>query len=652
MNLSFCSRRFIKITFLLCLCLLLGIAIVTSFSILKNQVSSSPLNTNKTFVKKEIASTIHQFDLGVADINGDDWLDIFTTNHSARQLLLINQERREFTDRLTELGLSQNYEIPGAEPANMEPDLDRSGIYIYWKNGMLIVRTIGIDSIKGKIELPELGIITESKSFNIKIRNILPAEKEKQLPIYRRKNQKVIEFASEGEGQNLLTINSRRFFFTAKFELDKELPLNKIYVGLERRNPDSHSFLLPMRDRHGMAWADYNQDGKLDTFIVRGGLGGRMMEIAPETRDELLVFNGFTFEEVTQKAEILKYGCPARQVSALDYNRDGLVDIYVVCGRGKPPGDDFQNYLYKQKKNGKFREVSKDIGLNLKGIGIATWIDIEGDGELDLFWSDRERREFWLYRNQQGNFAPELIGKYEGHVKQVTVADYDQEGDLDIFAASNGGNILLQNQNGNLEITDPTQFGLPSQSIQASWVDYNNDGLIDIHTLPDGLYEQDSTGHFRSINLLNANSSLAKNSQITWFDADNDGYRDLLLLTLDSTPKPLDKDIFIPKKGKVSLYQNQNATNKNHWLEIELSGAESGVTSFGSLVQVKTANRNQIEQVGQSEGSLRSQGHYRLYFGLGKQKEVNSIQVIWSDGTKQIISNPSSDQLLTIQYPI
>jgi hypothetical protein len=59
-------------------------------------------------------------------------------------------------------------------------------------------------------------------------------------------------------------------------------------------------------------------------------------------------------------------------------------------------------------------------------------------------------------------------------------------------------------------------------------------------------------------------------------------------------------------------------------------------------------NGKQIGLVGQSEGSRRSQGHYRLYFGLGEDAMVSSIRIHWPDGSVETIENPSVDTLLTI----
>ena len=72
-------------------------------------------------------------DIGVADVNADDVLDIFTTNHNYRQDLLVGDGKGAYRDVLSEWGLDQCREFPGLEIALDEPDLSSPGVYIYWK---------------------------------------------------------------------------------------------------------------------------------------------------------------------------------------------------------------------------------------------------------------------------------------------------------------------------------------------------------------------------------------------------------------------------------------------------------------------------------------------------------------------------------------
>ena len=143
------------------------------------------------------------------------------------------------------------------------------------------------------------------------------------------------------------------------------------------------------------------------------------------------------------------------------------------------------------------------------------------------------------------------------------------------------------------------------------------------------------------------------NAYASWFDFDNDGYRDLLLAT-EYIPslwnrvinKILGKDN--SKKWHLRLFHNQVGSG-HHWLEIDLAGSYINPQAIGAKVTVSSSGREQLQQVGSSEGSRLSQGHYRLYFGLGESKAVDSIQVIWPNGQVQDLSRVDADQLLTIE---
>lgn len=82
---------------------------------------------------------------------------------------------------------------------------------------------------------------------------------------------------------------------------------------------------------------------------------------------------------------------------------------------------------------------------------------------------------------------------------------------------------------------------------------------------------------------------------------------------------------------------------------IELSGKDGNRQAIGARVEVTTSDGVQLQQVGQSEGSRRSQGHYRLYFGLGKIKMIDSVRVFWPDGTLKELEALESDRLLTVK---
>ncbi len=618
----------------------------------------NPLKSDRWFTQQQlnvITYKLHDGDLGIVDVNNDNRLDIFTVNHSARQSLLVNDASEGFTDRLLQLNLAQKPEFPGMTFGYRQPPIEAPGLYIYFDKTDLVIQThdIGdIDSVTGQIlQLPKSKFPKIETKGNLKI---FTSEKDEKLNV---------EFVAQGDSQ--LIINFLYFYSSPSFELNKQLPLDRIYVGPKLIQPSSHKFKIPGgKDRHGMVWADYNGDEKLDVFIVRGAQAGTMKQDSPNNKDELMIQNNFVFKNRTAESGILKNICSARQAGSVDFDNDGQLDIYVACAREKP------NQLHWKKPGGRFVDVAAERGLDIPENGAFLWLDADNDGDMDLFWASHNK-EFWLYVNRSGHFEPQLVGQSRGRVSQLTVSDYDSDGDLDVFAASTKENALLSNVNGTYEIKNPQSVGLPAQAYAANWADYDNDGLMDLHVLPDGIYRQRSDRRFEAIHLLKSkdfNSKVFSDIFCIWFDADNDGSRDLLIAMEDRPfgwmPYKLiriverifsrDPEFYSAPKWKVNnkwkLMLYRNIGIKNHWLQVQLTGKEGNRQAIGARVEVATPDGVQLQQVGQAEGSKFSQGHYRLYFGLGQYESADSVKIFWPDGTLKEIENLKGDRLVEIKY--
>lgn len=171
--------------------LIIGILIVC----LHVDKAFTPLETEHYFTQQSLGKTYHLFDFGVADVNDDNWLDIYTVNHSARQSILVNDGSGKFTDQLLALGLSQNSDFPGVGPAAIEPSAIAPGLYIYWYKSMLVVRAHNIktlESVTGKILLPHSVTVKNQGGFGISTQN--------------QNDRLSLEFTAQSNGQ--ITIES------------------------------------------------------------------------------------------------------------------------------------------------------------------------------------------------------------------------------------------------------------------------------------------------------------------------------------------------------------------------------------------------------------------------------------------------------------
>jgi hypothetical protein len=613
-------------------------------------------------------------DVGVADINADGILDIFTTNHNYRQDLLLGDGKGGYRDVLSEWGLDQSLEFPGLEIALNLPEVSSPGFYIYWKDR----RTLALRAFRIGEVRPVRGRLRTYTSINSHTGDGVVVEAPVVTPPTGKKmSESTMAFSATKDGEVDLEIETPGVPITV--ELDPSSPLTAVYVGKRKVSPRNASFELTFQDRHGVAWADYNDDGLPDIYITRGALSGTLLALPAEMergmQDELLVTEGpGRYRNVIREAGIEKRGCSGRKVNWVDVNRDGLLDLFINCqDRGNWKAV-YPKQIYVQGADRKFTDVAAAIGLDLPEHEIIdfVWFDADNDGYIDLLTS--EDTGFYLYRNNTGkSFTREFIGrgkfaradnpKLRGNAEEywfvdgkLSVADFRGTGSFDVFSASKTGNALLLNDgHGHFSLVDPATVGLPSDSATAGWVDYDNDGLVDLYAVPQGLLRQTRDHRFEATGLLALPPRKYMAAIVSWADFENSGRRDMLLAVNENFALWR----WWEKLGKVSedrfdwrIFDYRNAlANGNHWLELRLVGRPGNPEAIGARVAVQTPAGKQTQQVGLNDGAFFSQGHYRLYFGLGKQPRADAMTIRWPDGHTQELANIEADRVQVIREP-
>lgn len=646
----------------------IGIAVLASL-FLAVLVMQEP-TTSSWFVEHDLPlkQADRFFDIGIVDANGDNNLDIFTSNHHFRQALLVADGQGSFRDVTSVWGLDQSREFPLAELSFAEPQVDKPGLYIYWISTQLVIRTHDLSEVgqlQGSLQAYTSFKVMKNDGFSIDIDKTTLSKQEQ-----RTVSETKISFTSNVDTDAYLRLKPGGQGVPLEFNLRGTIQPTQIYVGLGKVSPLSDNFSLTMRDRHAMAWADYNNDNRLDIFINRGALSG-MLRAYPDAlklkiKDELLETRGTAeITDAISESGITKKDCSGRHARWVDLNRDNLLDLFINCHDRKHVAGEYPKQLYRQDIHGRFRDVAQETGLGIpdQQIGSLTWIDVDDDGDVDLVTLQNEG--FFLYRNQAGLFSREIIyqrplagpGKigdttegvwvYDG---KITVADYDKDGDPDIFSASKRGNLLLKNHAGNYTPIKPADIGLPESSFNASWVDYDNDGLPDLFTAPQGLHRQKTDHTFASTGLLKLPPEKYQAAVSNWFDLDNDGRLDLLL-ALNENPAyerwwDFSEKARFRTTWQVKAYRNIRASN--HWLQIKLIGKDGNRQAIGARVVVTTPSGQEIQEVGSTDGAFFSQGHYRLYFGLGSHAKADTIMIHWPDGHQQELKNIAGDKLHVI----
>ena len=610
-------------------------------------------------------------DIGVVDANGDGFLDIFTTNHNYRQDLLIADGKGGYRDTLSDWGLDQSLEFPGLEIALSEPDTSSPGLYIYWQGRRTLriraVRAGQFGRVQGKLRSYTAIEPVKSDGFNLERMKRPPGASDRAI-------ETTTGFSSAGDGTLDLDVDTPGVPIV--IDLDESFPLASVHVGTGKAAPRTRSFELTFQDRHGVGWADYNDDGWLDMFISRGALSGTLLAL-PESigdalQDELIVSQGpGQYRNVIREVGIEKRGCSGRKVNWVDFDRDGRLDLFINCqDRGNVKGE-YPKQLYRQGPDRKFTDVAAQVGLDLPEHEIIdfVWFDADNDGYVDLL--TYEDTGFYLHRNHEGkHFSREFIGrgkfvradnpKLKGNAEEywfvdgkLSVADFNGDGDLDVFCSSKTGNHLLLNDGaGHFSLVDPATLGLPSESATAAWVDYDNDGLVDLYAVPQGLFRQRSDHRFEATGLLALPPRKYMAAIVNWADLDNDGRRDVVVALNENFSlwrwwEKLGKHSEDRFSWNITAYRNV-VTNANHWLELRLVGKPGNRQAIGARVTIRTAEGVQTHQIGLNDGAFFSQGHYRLYFGLGPHSRVEAMSIRWPDGQTQELGAIEGDRLQVI----
>jgi hypothetical protein len=333
--------------------------------------------------------------------------------------------------------------------------------------------------------------------------------------------------------------------FDGDGDLDLVITFNNAPVRLYRNGPDGFEDVAPGSglptdggNPRSVAWGDVDRDGDLDLYVGYSGLDG------PANRLYLNASSGdeVAFTEVGEAAGVAIRGF-TRQVSFVDYDADGDLDLYVALRAGT-------NRLLSND-GGTFTDVTFDTGIAepRRTVG-ACWFDMDADGDLDLFTANQNGDRDGLFRNDDGRFrdvAMELDidqprRPLEAGGVGCAVTDFDVDGDLDLYVAEYGADSLFRN-NGDGTFTDVAPamgIAVHEHIVTGVWGDVQHDGRPDLYTVgyvngkpgtPDYLFVNDGD---RFVNRLPA--VIAANDTdhgVQWADFDQDGDLDLALAAND-----------------------------------------------------------------------------------------------------------------------
>ena len=487
----------------------------------------------------------------------------------------------------------------------------------------------------------------------------------------------------------------------------------------------------------GITIFDYDADGYMDLLMLSGtyleGISDTEGKGFKDSTDKLYRNNGDgTFTDVTRVSGLIDFHW-SMAAAAVDYDNDGDTDIFLL--------NYGPNVFFRNNGDGTFTDITDITGLRgpetLNGfikwsVGAAFW-DYNEDGKLDVMVgnflafdpeyktpttphlmphpSEYKGQASMLYRQEvDGSFTDVTrdMGLHfpDSKCMGLTVFDYDDDGDMDLFQGNDHQmNFLFRNEGNNTfsEVALPSGVagndqGDPTGSMHGSIGDVDGDGLIDLLVTDlkyGALYKNLGSGVFEDITQRSgiADVFLGKGEwAAALFDFDNDGDLDIfsangtaeelilqppLLLENNGTARfknsgpELGEYFNLKRSGRAAAvwdYDNDgdmdiivshidleatpvllknNSDNGNHWLGLTLNSSNGPGSVIGAKVILRYSGKEQVT-INQWNTSYLSSNDPRIHFGLGDANRIDDLEVKWPDGSIEKFGPVDIDRYIEI----
>lgn len=426
----------------------------------------------------------------------------------------------------------------------------------------------------------------------------------------------------------------------------------------------------------GVAVGDFNNDGYPDLFVA----GVRRNFLYHN------LGNG-RFEDVTESSGLAQPQEARWAVGGgwLDYDNDGRLDLFVVnyvhwdpakepaCG--DPAGNvrtychprfyqGYSNRLFHNEGNGRFRDVSDSSGVGThvgKGMAVA-FADMDDDGWTDIVVTNDTEPNFLFHNRGNGTF--DQLGEAAGVAYNndglalssmgVDFRDVNNDGRPDIFitAVINETFPLFFNSGKFFnEVTNQLQVGRNTRLLTgwgAGVYDFDNDGRKDLFAATGNVSENtelfsDQHSKQRCLFLRQSTTGIFAPETFgpgglfrgaAFADFDGDGRVDVVTTRLD---------------GPAILFANRSA-RQNHWLALKLVGTRSNRDAIGAKLHLFTNSGQQWNHVTTAVGYASASDRV-VHFGLGAETQVKRLEISWPSGTRQTLENLTPDWLLVVTEP-
>ncbi len=421
---------------------------------------------------------------------------------------------------------------------------------------------------------------------------------------------------------------------------------------------------------------DYDNDGHPDLLVLRGAWWGKFGQYP----FSLLHNRGDgTFEDVTVRARLLSMG-PTQTAAWADFDNDGKLDFFVGHENEPAAGNHFPSQLFHNNGDGTFTDLAKQLGLAEQGFvkGVC-WGDFNNDGRPDLYVSVKggENR---LYRNDGPASAADRSAEHWrftditqqsglGHLHNTFATwffDYDNDGWPDLFVA--GYSTESMQDVGRFELGHPTTSEMPHLfhnnhdgtftdvahalhldramlTMGANFGDMDNDGWLDVYLgngepsyealLPNRMFHNAGGKRFEDVTTATGLGNLQKGHAVVFADVENRGVEDIFELMGGA---------FVGDAYQSSLYRNPlpeasapgNGPKAGHSITLRLEGVRSNRAAYGTRIEVVFTDKDGAgkpvrRHVYRTVGAVSSFGGNPMaqHIGLGAATKVEEVHLRW-----------------------